>query len=337
MRLGSGVPIAVLAVVGLVWIVPAQIAGQSPAPRTPWGDPDLQGQWTNKTITPFERPKELAGKEFLTADEAKALEVETARDVAGRDTRVPDDIVGNYQQFWFDRGTDVVGTRRTSIVTDPKDGRLPPLTPEAQRRQPSPDEARRLDRARRGIGIVDKPEDLDLNDRCILWPTAGPPMLSTAYNNNYQIFQAPGYVAIFIEMIHDYRIIPLDGRPHAPSDVRQWLGSPRGRWEGDTLVVETTNFSDRVAIRAANADPTEALRVVERFKRVDANTLQYSFTIDDPNTWTRSWGGELPMTRISERLYEYACHEGNQSLVNMLAGSRAQEAAASEVATTKTK
>jgi hypothetical protein len=326
----SLVPVTIMTVVaGLLWLLAVPVAGQrAPLPRTAWGDPDLQGTWTNKTITPFERPTALADKEFLTEAEAAALEAANEADVAARDEEVPDDIVGNYNQHWFDRGTTVVGTRRTSIVVDPRDGKLPAFTAEAQRRLPSPAEARRLEDARRGRAPVATWEDLDHSDRCILWPTAGPPMLSSAYNNNYQIFQAPGYVAILIEMIHDFRIIPLDGRSHAPAGVRHWLGDSRGHWEGDTLVVETTNFSDKVVIRAAaNAQTTEAMRIVERFRRVDDGTLEYRFTIDDPNTWTQPWTGELPMTRISERLYEYACHEGNQSLVNMLAGSRALEAA----------
>ncbi|MQA30512.1 MAG: hypothetical protein GEU82_11875 [Luteitalea sp.] len=313
---------------GLVWLVAAPLAAQTVAPgRTEWGHPDLQGTYTNKTITPFERPKEFAGKEFLTAAEAAALEQANLADVADRDERTPDDIVGNYNQHWFDRGTTVVGTRRTSIIVDPRDGRLPSLTPAAQKKVASPAELRRLDKARNGTGLIDTWEDLDLNDRCILWPNAGPPMLSSAYNNNYQILQTPEYVAIVIEMIHDVRIIPLDGRPHVAPGLRPWLGDPRGHWEGDTLVVETTNFSDKMVIRAANnTRPSDALRVIERFRRVDADTIEYRFTIEDPKTWTKPWTGEIPMTRIAEKLYEYACHEANYSLPTMLAGSRALEA-----------
>jgi len=330
MRNRSLAPVSILAVViGLVWLMPAPLAAQAGPPlRTAWGDPDLQGKFTNKTITPFERPQELKGKEFLTEAEAAALEKANFEDVADRDERVPDDIVGNYNQHWFDRGSTVVETRRTSILVDPADGRLPSLTPEAQKKAVSPEEARRLDTARRGTGLIDTWEDLDLNDRCILWPNAGPPMLSSAYNNNYQIFQTPEYVAILVEMIHDVRIIPLDRRPHVAQGLRQWLGDSRGHWEGDTLVVETTNFSDKTVIRAANAKVSDALRVVERFKRVDADTIEYRFTIEDPKTWTSAWTGEVPMTKIPENLYEYACHEGNYSLPTMLAGSRAQEAAA---------
>ena len=306
--------------------------GQAPeveSPRTSWGDPDLQGVFTNKTITPFERPTDLAGKEFLTIEEAAELEQERAVENAARDGEVPADIVGNYNTHWFDRGTTVVGTRRTSIIVDPPNGRLPALTPEAEANAPSAEEVRRLAAVRRGNGLINTWTDLDLNDRCILWPTAGPPMLSTAYNNNYQILQTPGYVAIVIEMIHDVRIIPLDGRPHVGSGVRQWLGDARGHWEGDMLVIETTNFSDKTVIRAANnAKPTEALRVVERFRRVDAETLEYSFTIEDPKTWEHPWTGEVPWVRTSDKLYEYGCHEGNYSMATMLAGSRVSEAAA---------
>ena len=299
------------------------------SPRTPWGDPDLQGVFTNKTITPFERPAALAGKEFLTVEEAAELEQARAEENATRDDQVPADIVGNYNTHWFDRGTTVVGTRRTSIIVDPLDGRLPSLTPEAKKNAPSPHEVRRLEGVRRGSGLINTWTDLDLNDRCILWPTAGPPMLPSAYNNNYQILQAPGYVAIVIEMIHDVRIIPLDGHPHVGPGVRQWLGDARGQWEGDTLVIETTNFSDKTVIRAANnAKPTEALRVVERFRRVNTDTLEYSFTIEDPKTWEHPWTGEVLWTGISDKLYEYGCHEGNYSMATMLAGSRISEATA---------
>ena len=317
-------------VIGLVWLLPAPLAGQTPSPlRTAWGDPNLQGRFTNKTITPFERPAELSGKEFLTAVEAAVLEQAQAAVDAARDDEVPADIVGNYNQHWFDRGTTVVESRRTSIIVDPLDGRLPSLTPKAKERAPSSEEVRRLVGARRGTGLIDTWQDLDLNDRCILWPNSGPPMLSSAYNNNYQIFQTPEYVAIFIEMIHDVRIIPLDGHAHIETGLRQWLGDSRGYWEDDTLVVESTNFSNKTVIRAANnARPTEDLRVIERFTRIDADTIDYRFTIEDPQTWSLPWTGEVPWTAITEHLYEYGCHEGNYSMATMLTGSRNSEAAA---------
>jgi hypothetical protein len=314
----------------LVWLLPVPLEGQTPSPlRTVWGDPDLQGRFTNKTITPFERPEELAGKEFLTVEEAAQLEQAQAATDAARDNQVPADIVGNYNQHWFDRGTTVVESRRTSIIVDPPDGQLPSLTPEAKERAPSSEEARRLVGARRGTGLIDTWQDLDLNDRCILWPNSGPPMLSSAYNNNYQIFQTPEYVAIVIEMIHDVRIIPLDGRAHIETGLRQWLGDSRGYWEDDTLVVESTNFSNKTVIRAANnARPTEDLRVIERFRRIDADTIEYRFTIEDPQTWSLPWTGEVPWSSITEQLYEYGCHEGNYSMATMLTGSRNSEAAA---------
>ena len=316
--------------IGLVLLMPVPLMGQvTPPLRTAWGDPNLQGRFTNKTITPFERPDTLAGKEFLTIEEAAELEQARAAADAARDDEVPADIVGNYNQHWFDRGTTVVETRRTSIIVDPPDGRLPSLTPEEKEKAPSSEEVRRLVGARRGTGLIETWEDLDLNDRCILWPNSGPPMLSSAYNNNYQIFQTADYVAIVVEMIHDVRIIPLDGRPHVGPGLRQWLGDARGHWEGDTLVVESTNFSDKTVIRAANnARPTEALRVVERFRRIDADTIVYKFTIEDPRTWTLPWSGEVPWTAITDELYEYGCHEGNYSMATMLTGSRNSEAAA---------
>ena len=315
--------------IGLVWLLPVPLAGQTPSPlRTAWGDPDLQGRFTNKTITPFERPEELARKEFLTVEEAAELEQAQATVDAARDDQVPADIVGNYNQHWFDRGTTVVESRRTSIIVDPLDGRLPSLTPEAKERAPSSEEVKRLVGARRGTGLIDTWQDLDLNDRCILWPNSGPPMLSSAYNNNYQIFQTPEYVAIVIEMIHDVRIIPLDGRAHIETGLRQWLGDSRGYWEDDTLVVESTNFSNKTVIRAANnARPTEDLRVIERFRRIDADTIDYRFTVEDPQTWSLPWTGEVPWTAITEQLYEYGCHEGNYSMATMLTGSRNSEAA----------
>ena len=322
-------------------LAPVLVAGQAPTakaktailPRLPWGEPDLQGTWTNKTITPFERPSELAGKPFLTEEEAVDLEKKAALNCVDRPPREGD--TGTYNQHWFDGGTKVVGTRRTSIITDPPDGAMPPLTPEAKKR-----EAAYID-ANRG-GPANSWEDLDLNDRCILW-SVGPPMLPTGYNNNYQILQIPGYVIVLVEMIHDVRIIPLDGRPHLGQDIRQYQGDPRGHWEGDTLVVETTNFlkkghgaawgNDNVRLRADSGDPRDTLRVVERFTRVDADTISYQFTVEDPMRWTRPWTGELLMTSIQDKLYEYACHEGNQGIVGILSGARAQEKAVEEAAT----
>jgi hypothetical protein len=289
-------------------------------PRTPDGQPDIQGIWTNATITPFERPRELAGKEYFTQQEAAEYEktVVAANDRDRRSTDPIADVGGAYNEFWFDRGTKVVPTRRTSIVVDPVDGRIPPLTPAAQKAASA-----RAATARRP---PEGPEDLAPVVRCIVWPTSGPPMLPTAYNNNYQILQGPGYVAILVEMIHDMRIISLDGRPHIPANIRQWLGDSRGRWEGNTLVVDTTNFTDKTNLRGSDRD----LHLIERFTRTGENTIMYEFTVDDPTAFTRVWKGEIPLTKASGPLYEYACHEGNYSMEGILKGARAQEKAASE-------
>ena len=303
-----------------VSLAAATAIAQAPAPRsgprTPWGDPDLQGLWTNATVTPFERPADLSGKAVLTQEEAAEFERQTnqARDADNRGGGTEADLGRAYNQFWYDRGTKVVGTRRTSLVTDPPDGRVPALTPAAQSRANARAESRRRSPA-------DGPEDRSLVERCILWPTAGPPMIPSAYNNNYQILQAPGYVAIVIEMIHDVRIIPLDGRPHAPRAIRQWMGDSRGRWDGSTLIVTTTNFTDKTVFRGSGAN----LTIVERFTRVDADTLDYQFTIDDPESFTRSWTAAVPMTKTDGPIFEYACHEGNYGMTNVLSGARAED------------
>ena len=337
--------VAVLRVIALVVLVPVASAGQGTTsgwtqPQTAWGDPDLQGTYTNKTITPLQRPEELAGREFLTEEEAASLEREAVdrnerllRQAAQR-TEVGGNV-GAYNNFWMDRGTRPTG--RTSLIVDPPDGKIPPLTPEAQRR-----EAARAE-ALRARGPADSWEDLELNDRCLVW-SAGPPMLPSAYNNNFMILQTPGYVVIQVEMIHDTRIIPLDGRPHLTPGIRQWLGDMRGHWEGDTLVVETTNLvrtqanaaavgGDPILLRAANGRSDDTVRVIEWFTRVDADTINYEFTIDDPTQWTRSFSGEFPFMRTEDLLFEYACHEGNYAMTNILAGARAQEKAAEEAET----
>jgi hypothetical protein len=298
----------------------ATVIGQTaalPAPlRTPWGDPDLQGLWTNATITPFERPATLSGKPVLTEQEAAEFERETlrARDADSRSGGTDADLARAYNQFWYDRGTKVVGTRRTSLVVDPPDGRVPSLIPAAQQRADARLAARRSSPA-------DGPEDRSLVERCILWPVAGPPMIPGGYNNNYQILQTPGYVVILIEMIHDVRIIPLDGRAHAPSSIQQWMGDSRGRWDGNTLVVTTTNFTGKTNFRGSS----EHLRLVERFTRVDPGTINYEFTIDDPASFPRPWSAAIPMTKTEGPIFEYACHEGNYGMTNLLSGARAEE------------
>jgi hypothetical protein len=305
------------AVAAVIAVVPAvSLAGQ--ASRR-----DLQGIWTNATLTPLERPPELAGKEFFTPAEAAAFEKQgrERNNADRRDSNAEADLAVGYNAVWWDRGSHVVSTRRTSLIVDPPDGRIPPLTPQAQRNAAARAEAARLRPS-------DGAEDRSLADRCIVRGTAVPPMLPAGYNNNYQILQTPEHVAILIEMIHDARIIPLDGRPHLGRKIPQWLGDSRGRWDGNTLVVETTNFTGKTNFRGSG----ENLRVVERFTRVDEGTLLYQFTVDDPQTFARPWSGEIPMKKVEGPLFEYACHEGNFSMENILGIARDEEKAAEAAA-----
>jgi len=302
----------------LVGAAAVAIAAQATSPRR-FGERDLQGIWTNATVTPLERPAEFAGKEFLTEAEAAAFE-KRARDRNDADRREGDaeaDLATGYNDLFWERGRSVVSTRRTSLVVDPPDGRIPPLTPEAQAKAAARAEARRLRPA-------DGPEDRSLDDRCIVRGTSGPPMLTAGYSNNYQIVQSADSVAILVEMIHDARIIPIDAvnaRPHLSGNIRQLTGDPRGRWEGRTLVVDTTNFTDRRPFRGSGGH----LHVTERFTRADATTLLYQFTVDDPETFTRPWSGEIPMKKIVGPIFEYACHEGNYSMAYILSAARHEE------------
>jgi hypothetical protein len=281
-------------------------------PRTADGHPDLQGAWSNAGLTPFERPKEFAGRDFFTEQEAAEF-TRTALDQANRDRRgatPQEDVNGAYNEAWFERGTRLAPNLRTSIVVDPPDGKVPPLTPAAREAA-----AARAAIQRR---TPEGPEDFPLPVRCLLWPTSGPPMVPGPYNNNYQIVQTRDYVAIDVEMVHDARIIPLNGRPHLPSAIRQWMGDSVGHWEDDTLVVDTTNFTDKTHFRGSD----DNLHVIERFTRTSADTLRYRFTIDDPTAFTKPWTGEIIMGKAPGPLYEYACHEGNYSMANMLSGAR---------------
>jgi len=308
----------------------AFLAAQAPAPnkpytppKTPDGQPDISGYWTNITLTPLQRPAELANKPFFTSAEAAAYEKKTVEmnNADRRDNiRGTDADVGKaYNDFWWDRGTKVVSTLRTSLIIDPPDGKIPPPTQEAVRR------AAERRAAARGHAY-DGPESRALSERCILWPTAGPPMLPSFYNNNYQIVQGPGYVTIVVEMIHDARVIPLDGRPHLPKDVRLWMGDPRGHWEGNTLVVETTNFTDKTAFQGSSQD----MKLTERFTRTAPDTILYQFTVEDPSSFTKPWTAEIPMHTTKGPLIEYACHEGNYAMSGMLSGARAEEKAAAQ-------
>ncbi len=287
-------------------------------PRTPDGHPDLQGIWNNATLTPMERPSQYAGKATLSEQEAAEFEKAELRNVDAdrRDGSTVADVNRAYNEFWRDRGK-ITPDRRTSLIVDPPDGRVPPLTPAAQRR------AADLAAQNRGHEF-DGPENRSLAERCIAVPNAGPPMLPANYNANYQIVQSRGYVALVSEQIHDVRIIPIDGRPHIPQEVRQLLGDARGHWEGETLVVETTNFTDRTSFRGSG----EHMRLIERFTRTGDGTMLYEFTVDDPETFTRFWTARIPMTKAQGPLFEYACHEGNYGLAGSLAGARAEEAAA---------
>jgi hypothetical protein len=288
--------------------------------RTPWGDPDLEGTWTNATLTPLQRPPELAGKEFFTPEEAAQFR-RTRIEQTNADRPLPPGQVGAYNDAFFERGTTLVRSGRTSLVVDPPDGRIPALTPDAQQKV----DARR---AREIASPADTPEDRWLTERCILFG-ATVPMLPEPYNNNYRIMQSPGYVTILVEMNHDARVIPLDGRPHLPGGVQQWIGDSRGRWEGSTLVVETTNLKfnhqSRFGVGYLNGLSDERLRVIERFTVSDANTMTYRATIEDPTVFVRPWTVELSMQRTDGAIYEVACHEGNYGMFNILSGHRAEE------------
>jgi hypothetical protein len=316
----SAVAIAVVAVSPSV-----QGDGQAGKPSTPSRaaepSPDLEGVWNFSTLTPLERPADLAGKPFLTDTEATAFEKRTIeRD--NRDQRAgggETDVGRGVNDYWFERGTHLAtvnGRRPTSLITEPPDGRVPAQTPDA-----------RAKAAARGADArdhpADGPENRSLQERCLSF-NAGPPILPGPYNNYVQIFQFPGYVILFSEMIHDARIVPLDGRPPVALTVREWMGESRGRWDGNTLVVDTTNFNGKSRFRGSD----ENLHLVERFTRVNAGTLLYEFTVDDPTTFTKPWTAALPMIRTSDQIFEYACHEGNYALMDILRGARTQERAA---------
>lgn len=308
---------------------PADTAKAWTPPRNANGQPDLQGVWDYRTLTPLERPKELGTKAFFT--EAEAAEYEKKENQRqNRDLIDPEQGglfypaggVVPYNEFWYDRGNKVAGTKRTSLIIDPPDGRLPPWTPRGQKEAELRAAATRNDQL--GHPKADSWEDRPLQERCIVGLNAGPPMVPGAYNNNVQLFQAPGYVVLLNEMVHSARIVPTDGRAHG--DIRQWKGDSVGHWEGDTLVVDTVNFRRETSLDGSSANT----HLVERFTRVDANTLLYEFTVDDPTMWTRPWTAVVPMTKSDEPIYEYACHEGNYAMSGILAGARAAEKAAAE-------
>ena len=280
--------------------------------RTPWGAPDLQGVWDTRTMTPLERPTEFSDQPFLSDEQAAEYERRTLE-------RQGNDDLGHtvHAKRWLDYGQELYADKRTSLIVVPETGRVPPLTPEAQRRG----DVRRA--ARNVHGPADSWEDRTLWERCL---TRGLPtvMLPSPYNGNIQILQTPDVVVIFTEMIHDARVVQMDGHPHLPGELRQWLGDSRGWWDGNTLVVETTNFTDQTIFRGAGKD----LHLLERFTSIDADTLKYEFTVSDPTTWAQPWSVAFPITRTEGYIYEYACHEGNYALRNILSYARAEEQAA---------
>ena len=339
---------ALVTIVAIGCLVPVPASGQNQVqsdadgaqgwtlPRTPDGRPDLQGYWTTQTFTALERPEHLAGKEFFTEEEATALNAQltaegvdpSAREILNIEDR---DEIERYKyqanrtsterhhihydnEIWLRTPVPKgLSSRRTSLITYPADGRIPPLTPKAAARVAAAQAASRHPSA------FDSYETRTLSERCIAWGHEGPPMLPPSYNDIHQIFQTPDHVVVFSELANNPpRIIPLDGRPHISDNIRQFPGDSRGRWEGDALVVETRNFADRRRYRGSSG----ALHVVERFTRVDADTIHYEFTIDDPTTWTSSWSAEVPLVKTEGPMFEYACHEGNHDIRHILEMSR---------------
>jgi hypothetical protein len=309
----------------------AGIGGQTPArwnpPRTIDGHPDLQGYWTNDSYTPLERPEEVKGKAVFTPEEAKAFlksRIDRLLGQSRQDIHYDDAV---WQAENYAKQADL----RTSIITDPPDGKVPPLTAEARQR-----EAARL-QARKTVGPADSAQARTPAERCITWGNVGPPMIPPTYNANFQFLQSRDQVVVRHEMMHDVRLIPLDGRAAPHRAVQQLAGVARGRWDGDTLVVETTNFTSTTNFRGSPQNTrqdifaSENMRVVERFTLVDRDTIRYQFTVDDPSTWTRPWSGETPLRRFEGPIYEYACHEGNYGLANILSAARVQEAGGQQV------
>jgi len=310
-----------------LWAAAPVAAQNSKVPKTAWGKPDLTGVWDFRTITPLERPANQAGKEFLTEEEAAKLEqdiVERNRQLderpaeraaaGGNVDRRNDGSPGFYNNYWLDGGTKPVATRRTSLVVDPPDGRVPPLTPAAQKRA---DERRAYLREH----PADGPEDRSASDRCILGFNAGPPLTPGGYNQNMAVVQTKDHVLLVTEMVHTPRIVPLDGRPQLNDRLRQWSGEARGHWEGDTLVIETTNFKQERGWRGATGN----MKLIERLTRLDGDVLEYKYTVIDPDTWTRPWTASIPLRLADEQMYEYACHEGNYAMHGILSGQRAEE------------
>jgi hypothetical protein len=320
-----------VAVASLTIAFAVPVGGQAPkkysSPRTPWGDPDLQGVWNDATSTPLQRPGTVGGKDVLTDEEAAEFQAALAHDLTRdrRDGGPEADVNRAYNDHWMDaRRLKITADRRTSLIVDPPDGRMPPLVPLSPERQQAR-AARAAAAARFQAGLPHNYTDMSLPVRCII-RTDSPPYLPTIYNNNFQIVQSPGYVTIAPEMIHSARIIPVDGRPHLNKALKQWLGDSRGHWDGTTLVVETTNFRSDDGVIFQNANPA-TFKITERFTRVAADSLNYEFTVEDPTTWMKPWTALIPWNKVdpAEQMFEYACHEDNFDIVHFLTGARKRE------------
>jgi len=292
------------------------------APRTPDGQPDLQGFWTNSTYTPLERPDGVTKTTYTPEEAEAAIKLAIQRESAQTEPGTTADVHYDFSQFGLDRSQSLfVRNLRTSLIVDPPNGKIPPLTEEGKRRT-----ALRAEEQKKLGGRWDSAESNQLDDRCLIMAGPGPPMMDAGYNSNYHIVQSGGVVMILTEMIHDVRIIPLDGRTQPPAGVKQWVGLSRGRWEGDTLVVETTNFNGKNAFQGSS----DNLKVTERFTRTADDTVTYRFTVEDPQTWDRPWTAEAPLAKTDGPIFEFACHETNYGIANILAGARADDKKAAE-------
>lgn len=318
------------------------IAGQAPAPakpaaaakkwtppRTPDGQPDLQGYWTNSTYVPLERPDKVTKPTYTDQEFAEAIKAAAAREAEQTEPGTIADVHYDFTQFGLDRSQSafVKNDLRTSLIVDPPTGKLPPLTAEGQKRA-----ADRAAERRRMGATTDAVQNMPIGTQCLIMAGSGPPMMNAGYNNNYHIVQGAGYVMILVEMIHDARIIPLDGRAPLPENMRQWMGDSRGHWEGETLVIETTNLNGKNPFRGSS----EGMRVTERLTRVDADTMKYRFTVEDPGTWTTPWTAEAPFVKSVGPIFEHACHEGNYGVMNTLAGARLEDKKAADNAAKQT-
>jgi len=349
MRHRSLASFGVLSIAAAVMVVATHtVAGQAPAPapakpaapaaakkyttpRTPDGQPDLQGYWTNSTYVPLERPDKVTKAYYSEQEFSEIVKNAAVREAEQTEPGTVADVHYDFTQFGLDRSQSafVKSDLRTSMIVDPPSGKMPPLSTEGQKRA-----ADRAAERRRMGATTDAVQNMPVGTRCLIMAGSGPPMMNAGYNSNYQIVQGQGYVMILVEMIHDARIIPIDGHQSAlPDNMRQWMGDSRGHWDGDTLVIETTNLNGKNPFRGSS----EKMKVTERLWRVDANTLGYRFTIDDPGTWTAPWSAEAPMTKSVGPIFEHACHEGNYGVRNTLAGARREEKeAAAEAAAKKT-